>query len=52
MNRYRFIKQKAFESLEKFEDRINKECGTGWKIAQFAGTQSGLYVIVERETHH
>lgn len=52
MNRYRLIRQKTFESIENYEDRLNKECGTGWRISQFAGTPNALVALLEREQNH
>jgi hypothetical protein len=49
MNRYRIIKKKAFESLEKFESRMNSECGNGWRIVNLCSDNHTIYVLLERE---
>ncbi len=50
MNQYRLIKQKVFETTEKFETRLNDECGRGWRVVNLAGNGNGLVALLERET--
>ena len=50
LQRYRFLKQKTFESQEKFEIRMNDECRKGWKVVNLASYGSGfLIVLLEKE---
>ena len=50
MNRqYKIIKAKAFESREKFENRVNEECALGWKVIGFTESNVGYSVMIEKE---
>jgi hypothetical protein len=53
MDKYRFLKKKTFESLEKFEQRLNHECNNGWRVVSIASDSSyGLVALLERESKH
>lgn len=47
--RYRLIKKGAFESLKKFEQRLNEECVSGWKAISISDANSSITVLLERE---
>lgn len=47
--KYRLIKKRAFESLEKFEQRLNEECVGGWKAISISDTNGSITVLLERE---
>ncbi|WP_462247941.1 hypothetical protein [Ekhidna sp.] len=49
MNNYRFLKQKAFEKIDKFEKRVNEATGQGWKIHGFTSDHGSITVLLERE---
>lgn len=48
--KYRILRRKTFESLEKFEKRLNEECTLGWRAISIATEHSGMVVLLERET--
>ena len=49
MNDYKILSKKAFESLEKFEKRLNEICQKGWKPVSLAnGNHGGIMVLLER----
>lgn len=50
IQRYRFFRQKAFESVDKFEIRLNDECRKGWRVVSITGNNAGLVVMLERES--
>ena len=47
--KYRLIKKGAFESLKKFEQRLNEECAGGWKAISISDANSSITVLLERE---
>lgn len=50
LQRYRFFVQKAFESRQKFENRLNEETRKGWRAVSITGSGGGtLVVMLERE---
>lgn len=49
MNKYKFIKQKAFEKLESFEKRLQETIGQGWKVINFTSDHGSITVMLERE---
>lgn len=49
MNNYKFIKQKAFEKMDKFEKRVNDATMQGWKVNSFTSDHGSLTVLLERE---
>jgi hypothetical protein len=50
--RYRLVRKKAFESLEKFEKRLNEEVGNTWRVVNIATDSGGLIALLERESRH
>lgn len=49
MNNYKFIKQKAFEKIDKFEKRVNETTSQGWKVNNFSSDHGSITVLLERE---
>ncbi|MEO9482160.1 MAG: hypothetical protein ABJG47_01885 [Ekhidna sp.] len=49
MNNYKFIKQKAFEKMDKFEKRVNESTTQGWRINGFSSDHGSITVLLERE---
>ena len=49
--RYRIFKQKTFEGVRKFEQRINDEVRKGWRVVSMTNSHrgTGLMVLLERE---
>lgn len=50
--RYRLLMKGTFESMAKFEARLNEECALGWKAISIGGQGSILTVLLEREQKH
>lgn len=51
IQRYRFLRQKAFESAQKYEARLNEETRKGWRAVSLTGGGGGtLVVLLEKET--
>lgn len=46
--RYRFLKRKSFESLEKFEGRLNEETTSGWRVVSITHDGYTLVALLER----
>ncbi len=44
---YKIINQKAFEKIEKFEERLNHLSREGWRV--ITSMQSGAYLILGKE---
>ncbi|WP_420317978.1 hypothetical protein [Ekhidna sp.] len=49
MNSHKFLKQKAFEKVERFEKRLQESISQGWKVNSFASDQGSLIVLLDRE---
>ncbi|MEQ6166824.1 MULTISPECIES: hypothetical protein [unclassified Ekhidna] len=49
MNNYKFLKQKAFEKVERFERRLQETVSHGWKINSFTSDHGSLIVMLERD---
>ena len=49
MNNYKFLKQKAFEKVERFEKRLQETVSQGWKVNSFASDHGSLVVMLERD---
>ncbi len=49
MNNYKFIRQKAFEKMDKFEKRVNDATMQGWKVNSIASDNGTVTVLLERE---
>lgn len=52
IERYRFLKKKAFESTQKFENRLNDECAKGWRAISMSSDNGTFIVLLERENRH
>jgi len=48
MQQYKFLKKGAFESLDKFEKKLNEVANTGWKVINFDYDHGGVVVLLER----
>lgn len=48
MDNYKFLKKGAFESLSKFEKRLNSEASVGWKAIGFTSDHGQSVVLLER----
>lgn len=49
MKKYVLFKRKLFESLEKFEDRLNEECRKGYRPVAMMPEHGGhLVVLLEK----
>ncbi len=49
MGNYKFLKQKSFEKLEKFEKRLNDATSQGWKLNSFSSDHGSITALLERE---
>lgn len=49
MNNYKFLKQKAFEKIERFEKRLQETVNQGWKVNSFTSDHGSITVMLERE---
>lgn len=47
--KYKLLKKGSFESLKKFEVRLNEECISGWKAISISDSNGSLTVLLERE---
>lgn len=52
MNRYRILPRKPFESLTKFEERLNAECGREWNVINLTGAGPQLTALLERDSRN
>lgn len=50
--KFRLLKKKAFESLEKFEIRLNDECQNGWRAISMSSDNGTLIVLLERDNRN
>ncbi|MCB9185801.1 MAG: hypothetical protein H6601_03560 [Flavobacteriales bacterium] len=50
MKKYQIFKRKMFESLEKFEARLNEECRKGYRPISIASDQTNGTVILLEKT--
>lgn len=48
MDKYKFLKKGAFESLEKFEKKLNETVNAGWRVVNFTEDHGGIVVLLER----
>ncbi|MCF8464163.1 MAG: hypothetical protein K9G41_04955 [Flavobacteriales bacterium] len=49
MKKYQIFKKKMFESIEKFELRLNEECRKGYRPISIASDQAyGTIVLLEK----
>lgn len=49
MSNIKFIRQKAFEKVDKFEKRVNETIGHGWRVNSFASDNGTIVVLLEKE---
>lgn len=47
--KYRMIKKKALESYPRFEERLNEETATGWRVNSMIHDNYQVVVLLERE---
>jgi len=47
--KYRLLKKGTFESLEKFEKRLNDECVGGWRAISISDSSGTLTVLLEKD---
>lgn len=48
MDRYKIVKKGVFESIAKFEERINSLSLEGWKAISIAADQGAMAVLLEK----
>lgn len=48
MDEYKLFKQKVFESLEKFEKRLNEKCQQGWKPLSISTVDDGNIILLQK----
>ncbi|MCK5278766.1 MAG: hypothetical protein KAQ62_24160 [Cyclobacteriaceae bacterium] len=48
MEEYKLLNQKTFESIKKFEKRLNEICQQGWKPVSIGTSQSGTTILLEK----
>lgn len=48
MERYRLFKRGIFESLEKFEKRLNDECRRGYRAVSVSQSDGTTLVLLEK----
>lgn len=49
MNNHKFLKQKTFESLEKFEKRLQETISQGWRVHGFTSDHRTIIVMLDRD---
>jgi hypothetical protein len=50
MEKYIIVRGKAFESVDKFQKRVNEQAAKGYKAINVAG-QIGTVVLMEKLSH-
>ncbi len=48
MDEYKFFKKNVFESLDKFERRLNEMCQQGWKPISIASDQGTTIILLQK----
>jgi len=48
MQKYKFLQKGTFESLDKFEKKLNEVVSGGWKVINFTEDHGGIVVLLER----
>ncbi len=48
MDEYKLFKQKAFESIAKFEKRLNETCQLGWKPLSISSDHGVSIVLLQK----
>jgi len=46
--KYKFFKKGTFETLEKFETRLNEEAAMGWKVINIVTMSGYIAALMER----
>ncbi|MFY0674490.1 MAG: hypothetical protein JXQ87_13900 [Bacteroidia bacterium] len=46
--KYRFFKKSPFESLEKYEKRLNDEASLGWRVINFVSIGNHQAALLEK----
>jgi hypothetical protein len=52
MDKYKFLKKGLFESLEKFQTRINEQARKGYKAISMAKESNGYMVVLFERLEH
>lgn len=50
MKKYVIFKKKLFETLEKFEDRLNEECRRGYRPISMTKEPNGSLIVLLEKT--
>lgn len=50
MKKYQLFKKKLFESVEKFEARLNEECRKGYRPVGIASESNGYLIVMLEKT--
>lgn len=48
MSQYKFVKKGLFESLSKFEKKLNDTANSGWRVVNFSYQHGEMIVLLER----
>jgi hypothetical protein len=48
VEKYKFLQKGSFESLAKFEKKLNEMVSTGWRVVNFTNDHGGFVVLLER----
>jgi hypothetical protein len=48
MDNYKFLKKGLFESIDKFEGKLNQIVRDGWKVINFTHDHNSIIVLLER----
>lgn len=48
MNSYKFLKKKAFESMDSFEKKLNEQAAQGQRVVSFTQEHGSIIVLLER----
>jgi hypothetical protein len=46
--KYKFFKKGTFESIEKFEKRLNEEVALGWRVINYVHISGAEAALLER----
>lgn len=49
MNRYTFLRKGLFESMDKFEGKLNAMVKQGWHVHSFTQNAESTTLLLERE---
>jgi len=48
MQKYKFLTQKSFEKLEKFEKRLHDSIVQGWSVHSFSSDSGAITVLLQK----